>query len=369
MFNEIVLSVIVPIKISKFNTFLYARLERFINYFERHSKIEYVIVDSTEINKYSQAIKACAHKAENTSYVYLNIDEPYSSAKARNCGASIASGNYLVFFDIDLLAKKNYFLEVLGDVESLLSISKEAFTIYPCLYLTCSYSSYLENNFDIKGRYDLSDELNVARNESLKGLKDKVLYPAINTSTILVNKQHFFNIGGYDEGFSGHGYEDFFLIHLLSYYYPLAIKEKSYFLDDKTDYPGLYRGFRRYFSYYSLENLFKGMFTVHLFHERVVQRTYYKKRDYNSMFFQSKLQELGIDIYNQDSIIYDDYQKFISHVRLKYGFNREHTSGLYRPLLSKNLSSRLYRLYRKTRKLALNPKQFFKDIRFDKYKH
>ena len=367
MYNDIVLSVIIPIKISHFNSFIYSRLEVFIEYFDRSPKIEYVIVDSTKIHRYSKSIEEKINSIENTIYVNVDIEEPYSSAKARNSGSSVANGKYLIFYDIDLIAKKNYFLEVLADTESLSKIGNKAFTIYPCLYLTKNYTNYLERNFDTRDLTDLSSELMTARSECLSGIKNKVLYPAINTSTILVDRKHFINVGGYDEDFSGHGYEDFFLIHVLSYYYSLSIKDKSYFRDDKTDYPGLYIGFRQYFSYYSLENLFKGRFTAHLYHDRNRQRVYYTKRDTNSTIFQSKLRKFGISSDNEDYIIYENYQEFISKIILKHGFSREDTKGLYRPLLSNDFNSRLYRLYRKSRKLLLNPRQFFIDIRFRKY--
>ncbi|WP_201627271.1 glycosyltransferase [Psychrobacter immobilis] len=368
MHNDIVLSIIIPIKISGFNTFIHSRLERFIKYFDSNPKIEYVIVDSTKIYKYSKSIEKNIENIENAIYLHVEIEEPYSAAKARNRGAHIASGKYLIFYDIDLIAKKDYFLEVLADIESLSKISSKAFTIYPCLYLTENYTIHLEKFLNKKDLVDLSFKLLNARNECLSGIKSKVLYPAINTSTILVNRKHFISIGGYDEDFSGHGYEDFFLIHVLSHYYSLSIKDKSYFRDDKTDYPGLYTGFRKHFSYYSLENLFKGKFTAHLYHERNKQRVYYTKRNTNSIIFQSKLQKFGTSSDNKDYITYGNYQEFINQIISKHGFRREDIRGLYRPLLSNDLNSRLYRLYRKSRKLLLNPRQFFIDIRFEKYK-
>lgn len=369
MYNNIVLSVIIPIKISDFNIFLYSRLERFIKYFDRSPKIEYIIVDSTKIHEYAKSIEKKIKNIDNAIYIHVDIEEPYSAAKARNRGAYVANGKYLIFYDIDLISKKNYFLEVLTDVENLSEIDSKAFTIYPCLYLTESYTSYIEENFNIESSYELFPELSTAKKECLSGLKAKVLYPAINTSTILVNRIHFIDIGGYDEEFSGHGYEDFFLIHVLSYYYPLSLKDTSYFIDDKTDYPGLYRGFRQYFSYYALENLFANKFTAHLYHERSRQRSYYIKRDFNSLLFQSKLKNLGIKVNNIEYVLYRDYQQFILKLIKKYGYQRKEIAGLYKPLLNNSLKKRTYRLYRKARKLILNPKNFFTDIRLDKYKY
>lgn len=369
MHNDIVLSVIIPVKISDFNTFLYSRLERFIGYFDRSPEIEYVVIDSTKIDKYSKFIKEKIANLSNATYIYVDIEEPYSAAIARNRGADVANGEYLIFYDIDLIAKKNYFLEILKDIENLSKINSQAFTIYPCLYLTENYTSYIEENFNIESSYELLPELSIAKKECLAGIKAKVLYPAINTSTILVNKMHFINIGGYDEEFSGHGYEDFFLIHVLSYYYPLSLKDSSYFLDDKTDYPALYRGFRQYFSYYSLENLFADKFTAHLYHERSKQRSYYIKRDFNSLLFQSKLENLGISINRTEYILYKDYQKFIVKLIKKYGYQGKEVIGLYKPLLNNSLKNRIYRLYRKARKLTLNPKIFFADIRLEKYRY
>lgn len=367
--NEFLLSVIIPVKVNINNDFIIRRLERVLSFFAKNNDIEFVVVDSTENGEITSKLKSFVNNYDNTTFVYLENKEPYSAAIARNIGVRECSSEYVVFFDVDLLSKINFFNYMLEDVKSLKGISAKAFTIYPCLYLSDKFSQNIESELDIDGNDNFESKLNEALTSCLVGNKDKVLYPAINTSTILVNKQHFLSIGGYKECFSGHGYEDFFLIHELSYYYPLARKGRDYSSDYKTDYPGLYLGFRRYFTFYAFENLFRGMYTIHLYHERDRKRNYYLKREQNSEVFQKNLNVFSNSISTVKYIKYDDYQKFINHIISSYNYDKDQVRGLYRKIQDKGIKNQSFLLYRKTRKLVLNPRKFFSDIRFKRYWH
>ena len=367
--DKISLSVIIPVKVNENNHFIIGRLERILSFFKRDTDIELVVVDSTENLEITKSLQQLVNSYDNTKFVYLENKEPYSAAIARNARVHRCSGEYVIFFDVDLLSKLSFFNDMLDDARDLRNISKSAFTIYPCLYLSAEFSQKIESELDMDASNHFESEIHKAFESCLEGSKDKVLYPAINTSTILVNKEHFLSIGGYKEYFSGHGYEDFFLIHELSYYYPLARKGKDYSLDYKTDYPGLYLGFRRYFTFYAFENLFREMYTIHLYHERDRKRNYYLRREQNSETFQKNLSVFSNSISTTEYIKYNNYQKFIKHIITSYNYSKSQVSGLYRKSQDKNIRSQSYLLYRKSRKLFLNPKKFFSDLRFKRYWH
>ena len=365
--GNILLSVIIPIKVVESNYFIVERLERMLSFFERRSSVELVIVDSTEKIEIRNRIKEIVKKERNTDFIFSENKEPYSAALARNVGVRNCSGEYVLFFDVDLLSDQNFFDNVLNDINRLKNCSIYSFTIYPCLYLSKNFSKEVESKINLSGYSSIGSILSESLSSCLNGSKSKVLYPAINTSTILVNKEHFLSIGGYKEFFRGHGYEDFFLIHELSYYYPLAKKKKDYYRDYKTDYPGLYLGFRLYFSFYSMENLFKGLYTIHLYHERDRKRNYYSKRDENSDVFQKELGVFSNTISTEDFIKYDDYRYFLKSILKKYGYENQQVRGLYREVKDNNVRTNIHSLYRKLRKLFTSPKKFFSDIRFEKY--
>jgi predicted glycosyltransferase involved in capsule biosynthesis len=274
----------------------------------------------------------------------------YSASEARNYGSKIARGKYLLFFDVDLVARSDFLDRVLEDIKTLESQAKEAFSIYPCLYLSEAKTKEIEkrgfrdSDFrDIKLRY-------------LEGFNDEVLYLAVNTSTILVQREHFFNIGGYSEVFRGHGYEDFELIHRLYLNYPIVKRGIDYIIDFKTPFPYCYRGFRKYFAYYALPNFFEDKFTLHLWHDRPLTKKYYRNRENNLVYFLEYLNSsLEFDI--RDDFLdksLGDYNKFIDTLMEKYGFESAKYCGL-RELNSYSKNSKpKVSLKRKIRRKFLN---------------
>lgn len=309
------LSIIIPIKVSFQNRFLIKRLSNLVKFFSKYKDIELVVVDSSLSKRYSKTIS----QNSNIEYYYLEMSDIYSASKARNYGSQKANGEYILFFDVDLIVKDDFIENILADIEELKQKAKEAFEIYPCLYLSESETKYIENKFidnqifeDIKLRY-------------LEGFNDEVLYLAVNTSTILVSKEHFFNMGAYNEVFKGHGYEDFELIHRLYLSYPIIKRVNDYIMDFKTPFPYLYQGFRKYFAYYALPNFFKGNYTMHLWHPRPLTKKYYRHREVNLEYF---LKHLENSFDKEMSSKYLDssfcnYSEFIDNLMIEYGFDNK----------------------------------------------
>jgi len=310
------LSIIIPISLTLQTLFRFRRLKFLINYFSKYKNIEIVVVDSSPslLSKKISTLKSI-------SYYYLKMEGIYSASEARNYGSRFAKGDYLLFFDVDLVADNLFIDGILDDIKNFKEI--EAFRIYPCLYLSQSKTKQIENSLDnidfkaIKLRY-------------LKGFNDEVLYLAVNTSTILVSKKHFFSIGGYSEVFRGHGYEDFELIHRLYLNYPIVKRRVDYIIDFKTPFPYCYRGFRKYFAYYALPNFFEDKFTLHLWHERPLTKMYYRNRKQNLSLFLDYLRD-SLNIEVKDDFLdksLGDYNRFIDKLMQKYGFDTKEYCGL-----------------------------------------
>jgi predicted glycosyltransferase involved in capsule biosynthesis len=354
--NTIALSIVIPIKVTFKNKFLLDRIKRLIQHFSNYQNTEIVIIDSSKNSAYSAAIKkSCQHF--NVNYYHLKMDDVYSAAKARNCGSKNAKGEYLLFYDVDLVVKDDFIDNVLEDMEQL---KAPKFTIYPCLYLSESKTKVLEgmnltNKIfeDIKERY-------------LRGFSDEVLYLAVNTSTILVERKHFFNIGAYSEAYKGHGYEDFELIHRLYMAYPVVERGLDYPEDFKTNFPSDYKGFRKYYAYYALPNFFRGMYTLHLWHPRPLTHGYYRQRKQNAKFFIAQLEESLKKPIPQDFIdrtMSIDFKVFIDDLYQKYKIDKNIYIGLERYNPNNVVKKEKSTWKRKLRKLFLNPKQFFLDMR------
>jgi predicted glycosyltransferase involved in capsule biosynthesis len=314
--------------------------------------MEYIVIDSSE-QKYQKKIKLLLTQYQNSKYVYLDSTTIYSAAKARNFGAKYSSSEYILFYDVDLLISNTFIENILIDIKKI-EKKINLFFIYPCLYLSQEYtskiSSFKKINFQqIKESY-------------LKGYIDKVLFLAVNTSTILVNKEHFIKVGMYNENFKGHGYEDFELIHRLYLNYVSYKIDEDYLIDFKTNFPAKYEGFRKYFAYISLPNFFRDMYTIHLWHPRPLSQKYYKVRKENQKYF---LQKIYLDLknykyYTKKNLM--SYDEFI--VNLLSGFDTNLYCGLYK--YNDSVKHPKKSIKRKMRKLLLNPVQFFKDIRLKK---
>ena len=344
-------SIIIPIKISNNNTYLLNRLKIVLNSFKADKfniYIELVIVDSS-LGSYQNKLKTLINTFLNTKYLHFDIKNIYSASKARNYGVQKANGEYVLFYDVDLLVDDSFLKNILNDIKKIKQ-NQKLFFIYPCLYLSEKFTKKIieENNINF----------NQIKDNYLKGFNDEVLYLAVNTSTILVNKNHFIKIGMYNEHFKGHGYEDFELIHRLYLSYSNHKIEDDYLLDFKIGFPAKYQGFRKYFSYLSLPNFFRDVYTIHLWHPRPLTQKYYKVRKKNQDYF---LQQLKNDLknykYNNNETLIE-FDIFIQ--KLLINLDLDIYCGLYK--YHHSVKKQKNSIKRKIRKLFINPIGFFKDI-------
>ncbi len=349
------LSLIIPVKTTFKNRFLLKRIKNIFDSF-RHFDIEIVVIDSSS-KYYSYFIKKLVANYKNINYQYLELNGIYSASKARNHGSKYAKGEYLLFYDIDLIVKDDFIEKVLKNIEALNKVSKKVFEIYPCCYLREEKTKEIEKNGIEDAEFDKIKE------RYLEGYNDDVLYLAVNTSTILVNREHFFDIGAYNEVFKGHGYEDFELIHRLYINYPIVKRKEDYILDIKTNIVAEYNGFRKYFSYYALENFFKGNYSLHLWHSRPLSEKYYRVRKDNAKVFLNILKDsMNINLTNKylKENIDSDFKLYIKNITQKSGLSYNDCIGLLK--LNKNIKHN-HSYFRKIRKLVLNPSLFFEDMK------
>jgi len=346
------LSVIIPISIvNKNEEFRLFRLLKLCDFFLQKEYMEVVVIDSSSID-YRKKIS----KIKNINYNYLEREKLYSVAIVRNYGANISNGNYILFFDVDLIVSGNFLDGIKEDIFKLKTNSKKSFNIYPCFYLNQIFSKRIEKEkeYNIK----LFKQL---KKDFFEGIYTKFLYLAVNTSTILVNKEHFFNIGQYNENFLGHGYEDFELIHRLYLSYGIVKMDDDYKKDFKTIFPGLYKGFRKHYAYYSLPNLFENKFTFHLWHDRPLYKKYYRNREQNALYFMKLLENIGASDpkYVENIFLNIDFNNFLFYLFEKYEIKV--VDGFYKMNKFCKCEDKKSIFYRKIRKMFLNPKNFLLD--------
>lgn len=231
-----------------------------------------------------------------------------------------------------------------------------AFEMYPCLYLTKEETERFDGDF--QGCLE----------SFLRGENHRVEGIALASSCLLMNREWFLQLGGFDEQFVGHGGEDLELIDRLTRHYPIGPRPDDYALNIKAQHPGDYQGFRRYFSYYALPHLFAGRFLVHQWHPRPLTHPYHKRRAGNDQLLEQMLarteaergplkgpvvpcNDLGGEL--------PDFREWMIRLQEEAGYPVQEYPGLLR--WQDGIKPKRP-LWRKLRKLYLNPRAFFRDM-------
>ncbi|MEH8142838.1 galactosyltransferase-related protein [Aeromonas veronii] len=285
----------------------------------------------------------------------MNSVPCYSAGVARNFVVRNIKSEFIFFLDLDLLYPKGFINQI--DVKKCkLERSNVFFEMYPCLYLTKEETERFEGDF--QGCLE----------SFLRGENHRVEGIALASSCLLMNREWFLQLGGFDEQFVGHGGEDLELIDRLTRHYPIGPRPDDYALNIKAQHPGDYQGFRRYFSYYALPHLFAGRFLVHQWHPRPLTHPYHKRRANNDQLLEQMLarseaergplkgpvvpcNDLGGEL--------PDFREWMIRLQEEAGYPVSEYPGLLR---WQEGVQRKRPLWRKLRKLYLNPRAFFRDM-------
>lgn len=347
------LSVIIPFGISKERSFIKDRLLQKIDFFKSDERLEFIFVEGFSSGNFDTKTKI-----EQKGHIYLKDEKQnsFSQGACRNLGALKASSKVLLFLDIDCFLSKKSFEKILELIKiRKIHEKKDEFFLLPCLYLSKEGSEVL-SNFD----ENLWDSL--AQNDVLRNEKKIVQNLATVSSVLIVNKEKFLNLGGFYDGFVGHGYEDFdFLARLIfaSMYFEKMPKNLAY--DSRNWNFESFEGFRAFFSILGYESMFLGLYALHFYHEAINQNGYFDNREKNHTLFFKRLKLYEKEYKNLEN------QRFISlkHLAYKpYLYELKHSKNEGKNILKIYISHlKIYRLFRK---FISSPKLFFKDMRFFK---
>lgn len=276
----------------------------------------------------------------------------YAPGLARNNGIKFISSEKIFLMDADLICSLDLckHLEIKSDKCN--KLIENAFEMYPCLYLTKEETERFDGDF--QGCLE----------SFLRGENHRVEGIALASSCLLLNREWFLQLGGFDERFVGHGGEDLELIDRLCQHYPIGPRPADYGLNIKAQHPGDYQGFRRYFSYYALPHLFAGRFLVHQWHPRPLTHPYHKRRAGNDALLEQMLANPGplkgpVIPCNDLNGELPDFREWMIRLQEEAGYPVSEYPGLLR---WKDGVTVKRPLWRKMRKLYLNPKAFFKDM-------
>lgn len=370
------LSVIIPFCERPSDLGCIGRLDAAIACFSGLSDIEVVVFDT---GRESAQPKLINQKQKNLCYFHKYQPGVFSPGLVRNAAVGCATGRFIFLFDADLLISRYMAEQLVGFIDSMDAEGPQAFHMFPCLYLSQQYSSSFPEDF-IKSETQQALFHDVLESY-LRGEVCRVDGIALASSCLLINKEWFMAIGGFREVFVGHGCEDFDLIHRLTMLYPIGRQPTDYPDDVKSQFPGDYRGFRRYFSYYAVAHLFNGEFLLHQWHPRPLTRKYHRKRKANEKIFAEIFQENVFSLpeplpgFQEESDILDilnarpvvsgkilpDFTYWLREQQEQNGFPVDIYPGFfsYQQGVKKIKGS----FWRKLRKLILKPGAFFQDMK------
>ncbi|BAJ00595.1 glycosyl transferase, group 2 family protein [Shewanella violacea DSS12] len=317
-------------------------------------------------DKYSQVIR----QLESSLVVVQQVksdNDTYSAGQARNHAVTVAKSDYIFFIDADLAVAPELFSQLKARVHKLATIGPFAFEMYPCLYLSQQATVNFKSDFNA-----YLDSFMQGHNDMAEGI-------ALASSCLLLNRNWFLQLGGFDIEFIGHGGEDFGLIHKLCLHYPISSFPADYADNIKGQHPGGYLGCRRYFSLYALQHLFEGRFLVHLWHSRPLTHHYHKRRVVNDKLLSDKLRQVRliqqtVTLESTNSLqasckvtgkvvadLNANFTSWMESNQIQNGYPIENYPGLFK-WADNVVIKRTFR--RKLRKLYLKPILFFKDMVF-----
>ena len=251
------LSVVVPIRSATPMSLNIRRLARLLGQIPR--ELEVVVVDDGSAKAAARMTERVVGRFPGARYIYLPTRwKRFSLARARNAGLRHAARDVVLFHDVDFLAPSQKYRKIAKCAEDMeLGCHRERFFCVPVAFLTREGSERFLRRFPAEpmecSRFD-------KKNEDVKFL-------VLGSSALVANREHLLSIGGYNESFSGHGAEDFELLHRLSTIYPAPEgRPPDYTLNTGSGWVEEYRGFRAYFALYGKECLQKDVCLVHLFH-------------------------------------------------------------------------------------------------------
>ena len=371
------LSIIIPFCKRLFDSGSVQRLDDAISCFADQPNIEVVVLDT---GRHSAQLKLTHRGQENLRYSHQFQPGVFAPGLVRNTAVALATGQYIFLLDADLLISHQLVSQLVSYAQTLASEGPQAFRMFPCLYLSQACSADCAAEFREPARQPalyrkLLTSLLLGEAHQLDGI-------ALVSSCLLINREWFLAIGGFRLEFAGHGYEDFELIHRLTMYYPVGQRPADYSEDVKSQFPGRYRGFRRYFSYYAAPHLFHHEFLLHQWHPRPLSRQYYRQRKINETLFADILRATTVTWpehlsgFKADTelltvlktgvtatdIVLPDFPSWLMAQQALSGYPVNDYPGLFHFQVGVARSNR--GIWKKLRKLLLNPKAFIRDSWF-----
>lgn len=207
--------------------------------------------------------------------------EKINSSILRNIAFELVETDYIILLDVDIYPDFELFTKYTKKIKNGI----KPFFVLPCLYLTELGTQSLNkgklSTIDLKKRF-----FSFSRKE--------FLHLASPSSITILKCKDYKKIGGFNDNYCGHGYEDFDFLVRLYQLHNLLQKPNDFLIDRSARAPLFAMGFRRYLGEHCLEVLIEKDMAFHLYHSKDNSESYYQARNENYKEF-VKSHNFGID--------------------------------------------------------------------------
>lgn len=269
------LTIVIPLDFHRRSWDLYRRVKRFVHTFAGQP-VQLIFGCNAAPKFWVHCLQRLIARHANIQLCLVDA-EASSLAKLRNAAIAAVKTTYVLFLDVDIVPDRH-----LVDLAYQQVIHQpKQIGMFPCLYLSKqgskliykqSAQEFIEKFFDFR--------------------RDLILHLAFPSSIVLTDLASVREIGGFDEQFIGHGYEDFDFMLRLFHYKGLIKYSADILVDEPYLAPLMSVGLRAVLAKPFLDSLIQPVYFVHQFHKKDKEEGYYKKRDLNKNKFIEKYQHL-----------------------------------------------------------------------------
>ncbi|ECQ9303891.1 glycosyltransferase [Campylobacter jejuni] len=280
------LSVIIPFGLSKERPYIEERVLQKAKSFQSDENIEFIFVEG-----YSSLENNLKQIIENSGHIYLKDKDQkdyFSQGRCRNLGAIYANSKVIMFLDVDCYISLDSFEKILKLIQiKNISQNINALIVLPVVYLNKEANEKLKQYDDKFWDILIQEDLFTAKNTWVK------FFAPSSTSSIVINKHQFLRLGGNDENFIGHGYEDFDLFARILKACVSFEKMPANLSYDARNWNFFdFKGFRSWFSLLGYEACFYGIYMYHFYHIEPNQNAYMQNKDKNHRLFYKHLKNI-----------------------------------------------------------------------------
>lgn len=274
-----ILTIIVPLDLKRRSKDLITKTLQLVQSKETKDYIFHIAINyrnKKNENFLIRKLKEC----ENVKFFLVdNHSQTINTSLLRNVAAQEIKTDISLLLDADLHPDKKIFDNCIRRIQN----NEDNMIILPCLYLSQKGTRLLVNNKIT--RKNLIEDF-------LKFKRSNYKHLASPSSIVFFKSKDYWKIGGFDEKYNNHGYEDFDFLIRLSIYHGLISYQEDFYENETCRAPLFATGFRRELGILCLKNLLNKQIIFHKYHDKNPDDTYYFKRNENFLYMKKKLNKI-----------------------------------------------------------------------------